>query len=130
MESKMLEFIKYLYPTDEIRNFMCNDLYQELNEIIPKTKCFCSDNIVSKTREENYMFIKTHIVNFILTNDNYKKELNKLYKDREFDDLINDIIIGYVFFTVNTDDKNKGEDIFKNKKSICYSVAPSILDIL
>lgn len=130
MENKMLEFIKYLYPTDEIRNFMCNDLYQELNEIIPKTKCFCSDNIVSKTREENYMFVKTHIVNFILTNDNYKKELNKLYKDREFDDLINDIIIGYVFFTVNTDDKNRGEDIFKNKKSICYSVAPSILDIL
>lgn len=130
MESKMLEFIKYLYPTDEIRNFMCNDLYQELNEIIPKTKCFCSDNIVSKTREENYMFVKTHIVNFILSNDNYKNELNKLYKDREFDDLINDIIIGYVFFTVNTDDKNRGEDIFKNKKSICYSVAPSILDIL
>lgn len=130
MESKMLEFIKYLYPTDEIRNFMCNDVYQELNEIIPKTKCFCSDNIVSKTREENYMFVKTHIVNFILSNDNYKNELNKLYKDREFDDLINDIIIGYVFFTVNTDDKNRGEDIFKNKKSICYSVAPSILDIL
>lgn len=130
MESKMLEFIKYLYPTDEIRNFMCNDLYQELNEIIPKTKCFCSNNIVSKTREENYMFVKTHIVNFILTNENYKNELNKLYKDREFDDLINDIIIGYVFFTVNTDDKNRGEDIFKNKKSICYSVAPSILDIL
>lgn len=130
MESKMLEFIKYLYPTDEIRNFMCNDLYQELNEIIPKTKCFCSNNIVSKTREENYMFVKTHIVNFILSNENYKQELNKLYKDREFDDLINDIIIGYVFFIVNTDDKNRGEDIFKNKKSICYSVAPSILDIL
>ena len=130
MENKMLEFMKYLYPTDVIRNFMCNDLYQELNDIIPKTKCFCSDNIVSKTREENYMFVKTHIVNFILTNENYKNELNKLYKDRGFDDLINDIIIGYVFFTVNTDDKNRGEDIFKNKKSICYSVAPSILDIL
>lgn len=130
MKDKMLEFIKYLYPTDEIRNFMCNDLYQELNEIIPKTKCFCSDNIVSKTRETNFMFVKTHIVNFVLTNENYKKELNKLYKDRDFDDLINDILIGYVFFVVNTDDKNKGEDIFKNKKSICYSVAPSILDIL
>lgn len=58
------------------------------------------------------------------------KKLNKLYKDRDFDDLINDILIGYVFFVVNTDNNNKGGDIFKNKKSICYSVAPSILDIL
>ena len=69
MNNKMLEFMKYLYPTDEIRNFMCNDLYQELNEIIPKTKCFCSDTVVAKTREENYMFVKTHIVNFVLTNE-------------------------------------------------------------
>lgn len=130
MEEKMLKFIKFLYPTDEIRNFMCNDLYQELNEIIPKTKCFCSDNIVSKSREANFLFVKTNVVNFVLNNPNYKQELAKLYKGRDFDDLINDIIIGYVFFVVNTDDKNKGEDIFKNKKSICYSVAPNIWEML
>lgn len=130
MEEKMLKFIKFLYPTDEIRNFMCNDLYQELNEIIPKTRCFCSDNIVSKSREANFLFVKTNVANFVLNNPNYKQELAKLYKGRDFDDLINDIIIGYVFFVVSTDDKNKGEDIFKNKKSICYSVAPNIWEML
>lgn len=130
MNNKMLEFMKYFYPTDEIRNFMCNDLYQELNEIIPKTKCFCCDNVVAKTREENYMFVKTHIVNFVLTNENYKNELEKLYKGRDFDDVVNDIIIGYVFYVVNTNEKNKGENIFKSKKSICYSIGPNILDVL
>lgn len=130
MKNKLLEFVKYLYPTDEIRNFMCNNLYQELNEIIPKIKCFCSENIVSKTRERNFIFVKSQILNFVLSNKNYKKELKKLYLNREFDEIINDVIIGYVFFVVNTDNKNKGEDIFKSKKSICYSIAPSVLDVL
>ena len=130
MNNKMIEFLKYLYPTDEIRDFMCNDLYQELCEIIPKTKCFGSENVVASVREENLKFVKTSIVEFISNNQNYENELSKLYKDKKLEDVLDDIIVGFVFYVVNTNDRNKGENIFTNKKSICYSFGPNILDIL
>lgn len=130
MNNKMMKFLKYLYPTDEIRDFMCNDLYQELNEVIPNIKCFCSDNVVKSVREENRKFVKTNIVNFIENNPVYKQEIEKLYKSKVISNIIDDIFTGYVFYVVNTSEKNKGENIFTNKKSICYSEGPNLLDIL
>ncbi len=44
--------------------------------------------------------------------------------------MVEEFIIGYVFYVVNTDKNNAGVDIFKNKKSICYTSGPTILDIL
>lgn len=130
MNNKMMKFLKYLYPTDEIRDFMCNDLYQELNEVIPNIKCFCSDNVVKSVREENRKFVKTNIVNFIENNPVYKQEIEKLYKSKVISNIIDDIFTGYVLYVVNTSEKNKGENIFTNKKSICYSEGPNLLDIL
>ncbi len=130
MNNKMMKFLKYLYPTDEIRDFMCNDLYQELNEVIPNIKCFCSDNVVKSVRKENRKFVKTNIVNFIEDNPVYKQEIEKLYKSKVISNIIDDIFTGYVLYVVNTSEKNKGENIFTNKKSICYSEGPNLLDIL
>ena len=130
MNNKMMKFLKYLYPTDEIRDFMCNDLYQELNEVIPNIKCFCSDNVVKSVREENRKFVKTNIVNFIENNPVYKQEIEKLYKSKVISNIVDDIFTGYVLYVVNTSEKNKGENIFTNKKSICYSEGPNLLDIL
>lgn len=130
MNNKMMKFLKYLYPTDEIRDFMCNDLYQELNEVIPNIKCFCSDNVVKSVREENRKFVKTNIVNFIENNPVYKQEIEKLYKSKVISNIIDDIFTGYVLYVVNTSERNKGENIFTNKKSICYSEGPNLLDIL
>lgn len=129
MEDKMIKFLRYLYPTDEIREFMINDFYQELGEIIHKTKCFSSDNIVSATRETNYNYVKASIIKFLETNPTYQIELQKLYK-KPINDMLEELIIGFVFYTVNTDKKNIGVDIFKNKKSICYTSNPTILDLI
>ena len=107
MNNIMMKFLKYLYPTDEIRDFMINDFYQELNEIIPKSKCFCSNNIVKSVREENRLFVKTNIVNFIENNPVYKQEIEKLYKSKVISNIIDDIITGYVFYVVNTSEKTK-----------------------
>ena len=130
MNDKMINFLRYLYPTDEIRNFMCNDLYQELSNEIPYTKCFSSENIVNKNREDNLSFVKDKILGLVNNNQNYKQELSHLYKGKAMEDLLEDILIGYVFYIVNTNEKNRGEDIFKNKKSVCYSSGPTILDLL
>mgnify|MGYP004667715645 FL=1 len=129
MQDKMMKFLRYLYPTDEIQDFMINDFYQELGEIIPKTKCFSSENIVNVTRKNNYNYVKTSIIEFLNTNPTYQKELQKLLK-RPANDMVEEFIIGYVFYVVNTDKNNACVDIFKNKKSICYTSSPTILDIL
>ena len=129
MQDKMMKFLKYLYPTDEIRDFMINDFYQELSEIIPKTKCFSSENVVNATRENNYNYVRTSIIEFLNTNPTYQKELQKLFK-KPVNEMVEEFIIGHVFYVVNTDKNNSGVDIFKNKKSICYTSSPTILDIL
>lgn len=129
MQDKMMKFLRYLYSTDEIRDFMINDFYQELGENIAKTKCFSSENVVNATRENNYNYVKKSIIEFLNTNPTYQKELQKLLK-RPANDMVEEFIIGYVFYVVNTDKNNACVDIFKNKKSICYTSSPTILDIL
>ncbi len=129
MQDKMMRFLRYLYSTDEIRDFMINDFYQELGENIAKTKCFSSENVVNATRENNYNYVKKSIIEFLNTNPTYQKELQKLLK-RPANDMVEEFIIGYVFYVVNTDKNNACVDIFKNKKSICYTSSPTILDIL
>jgi len=118
------KFIQLLYPTDEIRKIMINDVYQELLEIIPMTWCFNSKNTIKAIREENYKRVLTSISNFVKENADYQKEINKFYGEN-----IEYVLYGYMFYIARTNEKYTNIDIFKDKKSILYSEI-SLLDIL
>ena len=122
--TKEEKFLQLLYRTDEIRKIMINDVYQELLEIIPIKLCFSSKNIVKETREMNLKTALNSISNFIDNNVDYKNVIQEIYEDN-----LEYVLYGYMFYLSNTNEKCLGIDIFKDKKSILYSEI-SLLDIL
>ena len=118
------KFLQLLYRNEEARKIMINDVYQELLEIVPATLCFNSKNVVNETREKNLKNALISISNFLNKNSDYKKIIKELY-----DDNLEYVLYGYMFYLVHTNEKYSGIDIFKDKKSILYSMI-SILDIL
>jgi len=122
--TKEEKFLQLLYPTDEVRKIMINDVYQELLGIIPPTWCFNSKNLTKTIRQENYNKVLKSISNFIEDNADYKKVITNFYgKNLEY------VLYGYMFYLSHTNEKYTNIDIFKDKKSILYSEI-SILDIL
>lgn len=122
--TKEEKFLQLLYRTEEIRSRMINDVYQELKEIIPPTKCISSKNIVKATRQENLDFALKSISNFLQENSDYKKIVAEIYGES-----IEYVLYGYVFYLAYTNKRYSGMDIFKDKRSILYNEV-SILDIL
>ena len=57
---------------------------------------------------------------FIRNFTDYKMRLIELFKTLNYKSLIDDLIIGYVIFVANLNEKYKDIDIFKDKRSICY----------
>ncbi len=112
---------KYLFPSDSIQKFMCNDFFQELKTIIPNDFCISAGNIDSTTRENNLKKVSILICKFIEDNNTYKNIILSLFNELDYQSLINEFIIGYLFFITNTETKFKDIDIFKDKRSIVYS---------
>lgn len=122
------KLMNYLYPTDDVLNFMCNDFYQELLAVIPASVCISTKNIVAKTRESNLRLVKNKILEFLDNNKNYSTELKNIYKERALKNKINEFVVGFVFYISCVNEKYD-IDIFKSKKSICYSEI-SLVDVL
>ena len=59
------KFLQLLYPTDNVRKVMINDVYQELLEIIPISLCYNSKNNNKTHRSENLKKALSYILNFI-----------------------------------------------------------------
>ena len=53
-------------------------------------------------------------------NNDYKQLLFELYKHKNIDIIVADVLICLVFFIVNSNEKYVDIDIFNNSKSICY----------
>ena len=123
------KLINYLYPTEDIRKFLCNDLYQEFDEKITYSLCICSKNLTNIIRRENYAKIKEEIINFFNENIIYKEKVNEILNTDDFDKIIDDIILGYVFYLSHSLRKYNRVDILLDKKSICYSPI-SVIDLL
>ena len=123
------KLLKYLFPTEEIRKFVCNDLFMELSEIIKTTDCISSKNIKNSVRQENKEKVEKQIKEFIKQNPNYEKMLLELYHQKDISQIYDDILIGYTFYLASTYGRIGEIDIFKDKKSICYAPI-SIIDIL
>lgn len=115
------KLVEYLYPTEQIMSFMCNDLYQELLENISVSSCISSKNVVNKLRGENLKYVKSQIFRFLNSNREYINRLFELYQHNDLNKIVDDILIGLVFYISNTTDKFFRLDIFNDKKSICYN---------
>jgi len=126
-EQKM-SLLKFLYLNDQTQTFLCNDLFQEFMSIIPKTKCICSDNIIYETRRNNFDNALNSIHNFLIDNKDYRVMVEKFFSGYEQKFLEAHLLMGYVFYIALTE--NKDMDIFKDKRSICYTEGPSIVDII
>jgi len=118
--SRKQKLVEYLYPTDEMMSFMCNDLYQELLKVVSPTNCISSKNMANKVRLENLRFVKQQIIDFVQSNKCYHEQICYYYKAKDSNKALYDILIGLVFFIANTTNKYSRLDIFYDKKSICY----------
>lgn len=121
--------IKYLFPTEEIRKFLINDIYQEFNEFLPKENLFNERNMKTEQRLNNYNQYCSLIKDYLNNHSDYLKEVYGVYHNINIESLIDDLLMGYVFYLSEIDDKLQKFDIFKDKKSICFTEI-SILDVM
>lgn len=126
---RIAKLFNYLYPTEQIRSFCCNDLYQELLNILSPKICISSKNLKSNVRKENLDVARGVIFNFINSNEYYKNRFIELSLERDEMKIVENILLGYVFYLYCSYSKYSRADIFRDKKSILYCPI-SILDIL
>ena len=127
-KEEKIAVMNYLYINNETKQFLCNDLFQEFLSIIPENICISEENKDDKKREQNYSCVKMLIYLFFENNLEYKKITTKLLSNFTYEKMVEHLIIGYVFYLANIDNKNI--DIFKDKKSICFSEAPPLYQII
>ncbi|MBQ8522316.1 MAG: hypothetical protein IJ458_01470 [Clostridia bacterium] len=129
LEKDKEKLVRYLYPTKEISGLMCNDIYQELLEIIPLECCICEDNIKDNVRTRNLVFVRGAIKGFVLGNIEYQKILFEYYHHDNLEWIVRDILIGFVLYISTISEKFKEIDILKDKQSILYGET-FILDLM
>ena len=123
------KLVKYLYPSKQIMGLMCNDIYQQLLEIIPLEKCISKDNINNSTRAKNLQFVRGAIKGFVLGNTEYQKILFEYYHHNNLDWIVRDILIGLVLYISTLSEDFVNIDILKDKQSILYGES-FILDLI
>ena len=120
---KKEEILKYLFPTEEIRKFLVNDLYQELLENIDTTLFYNDGNIFDRVRDERYKEVFDDIELFLYKNREYAVELARLFDGHDFVMIIEDLICGIVFYYINVI-KKEPIDIFSDRRSLVYLCLP------
>lgn len=123
------KLVRYLYPTKQIRELMCNDIYQELLEVIPMENCISEDNVDDRTRENNLSEVRGVIKGFVLGNSVYKQILFDYYKIDNLEWIVGDILIGFVLYISTLSEGFENIDILSDKRSILYG-EQVILDLL
>ena len=118
-EDKIL-LSKFLYPTDECRKFVLNDLNQELNNLIDKRIVVSSENIKSEHRKKNRLKFFFIIGQFFKNNPTYLKIIKSVY-NFSLKDIIYLIAINFVFYTYQINTSTKDSNFFKDTKSILYT---------
>lgn len=120
---KKEEILKYLFPTEEIRKFLVNDLYQELLENIDTTLFYNDGNIFDRVRDERYKKVFDDIELFLYKNREYAVELARLFDGHDFVLILEDLICGIVFYYINVI-KKEPIDIFNDRRSLVYLCLP------
>lgn len=120
MNNEKQKIVKYLYPTKELMGLMCNDIYQELLEIIDVESCISEDNLDDLVREQNLEFVRGAIKGFVVNNKVYQQVLFEHYKHQNIDIIVYDILIGLVMYISSIIDEFREVNILRDKRSICY----------
>ena len=118
-----LNILLYYFPNEGILNFMVNDLFLELKEMISIDLIYSEENKKDSVRTQNRNKVEDIIVKFFNENPVYISEFKKLYQ-RDFIEVIDNIIESFTF-SVLLDEKKT----YKDKKSITYTTNPSPFDI-
>lgn len=129
IDERKVKLLNYLYPTEEARKFMCNDFYIELAEVVPRRLCVTASDMTLAKRKENMQIVKAEIEKFIKLHPIYEKTILDIYREKNWKDILDDVVIGYVFFVTHTHYKFQFIDIFKSKGCITYSPL-SIIDVI
>lgn len=114
------KLMKFLFPTEEVRQFMCNDFYQELLNIVPASMCINEKHRDPKVREDNFLLARDKIKNFVLTDKIYNEEIFKYNKVDNFNDFIYRLLEGYVFYITSVNPRHKKIDMYRDSRSIFY----------
>ena len=126
-QGQKMKMISYLYLNKDLQEFLCNDFFQELKKELPKESCISEDNLNDECREENYGIALVSIFIFLHNNPDYANIINKNFSGYTDMELAKHLTLGYVFYLTNVDEDI---DMFKDKRSICYSDAPPLYDIV
>ena len=122
------KLLKYLFWNEEMRDFLCNDFFVELSYVIKYTDCISSKNIGNLERSKNLKKVKNQIIKFLNDNIDYRDKIFEIYIKQELSQIIDELTIGFVFYLSQTRFRFNNIDIFRNKRSICYSPI-SVIDI-
>ena len=120
---KLMSILLYYFPSKEVLDFMLNDLFEELKELVSIDLIYSEENKQDSTRTKNRNNVEDIIVQFFNENPEYICEFKKLYQ-RDFIEVIDNIIESFTF-SVLLDEKKT----YKDKKSISYTTNPSPFDI-
>ena len=115
------KLLSLLFPTPEIREFFCNDLFVEINNQISTSLFISSYNKINKVRSTNFEMIKLKIENILKNNLDYLDKIKRLFFCNDMENLLDEIIAAYVFYISMTNKKFAGVDVFNDKRSICYN---------
>ena len=119
----LLNVLLYYFPNEDVLDFMLNDLFEELKELVSIDLIYSEDNKQDLIRTQNRNKVEDVIVQFFNKNPVYIQEFKKLYQ-RDFIEVIDNIIESFTF-SVLLDEKKT----YKDKKSISYKTNPSPFDI-
>lgn len=119
----LMGVLLYYFPSKEVLDFMLNDLFVELKELVSTDLIYSEDNKKDSVRTQNRNKVEDIIVSFFNENPVYVKEFKKFYQ-RDFIEGIDNIIESFTF-SVLLDEKKT----YKDKKSIAYTTNPSPFDI-
>ena len=125
-DSRKTILAKYLYPTEKIAEFMFKDVYIELDKIIPRDICISSKNKNKQTRQNNLLVVSNLISQFIKQNQDYAKTLMDLYSHNNIDFIIDDVMIGYIFYLSISKFKDSEPDILRDDRCVTYAPISSI----
>lgn len=131
MESERKQkLLRYLYPNENVREFMFEDLYVELSAVVPRHICISPKNFKASTRKENLQTARSVIQKFLNDNIDYSKKVMVLLSKNEIDnETVDEILMGFVLYVSGSRQSYIGMDIFRDKKSVCYSPV-AVIDII
>lgn len=119
----LLNILLYYFPNKNFLDFMMNDLFEELKDLISIDLIYSEKNKKDSVRTQNRNRVENIIIKFFDENPYYISEFKKLYK-KDFFEVIDNIIDSFVF-SILLDEKKT----YKDKKSISYTINPSPFDI-